>query len=158
MSGAAAERQLGGADLVAGAQVAERRVVLDAAAFRGFAVLTGDAHPIHYDAVYAKAHGLRAPIAHGLLIVAMTALGATTLSARLADSMIAMLGVEVRFVAPVFLGDAVVVRFRVEGVTPKSANRCLAAFAIDVRSPEGELHAEATQRYLLKHRLEGQVA
>ena len=46
-------------------------------AFRAFADLTGDAHPIHYDPAYAAATRFGKPIAHGLLLAAYTALGAT---------------------------------------------------------------------------------
>jgi acyl dehydratase len=56
-----------------------------------FAALTGDAHPIHYDDEYAKSTRFGRPIVHGLHLMALTALGATPLSAQLTDSMIAML-------------------------------------------------------------------
>jgi 3-hydroxybutyryl-CoA dehydratase len=55
-----------------------------------FAALTGDAHPIHYDDEYAKSTRFGRPIVHGLHLMALTALGATPLSAQLTDSMIAM--------------------------------------------------------------------
>ena len=67
----------------------ERR--LDAAEFRAFATLTGDAHPIHYDADYARGTRFGAPVAHGLLVAAIGALGATALSPRLESSMVAFL-------------------------------------------------------------------
>jgi hypothetical protein len=47
------------------------RVVV--AAFSGFAALTGDAHPIHYDEGYAAQTRFKRPIAHGLLLMALTA-------------------------------------------------------------------------------------
>ena len=142
--------QLYGHDLVPGTVVAERSVLLDAAAFKAFAQLTGDAHPIHYDAAHAASKGLRAPIAHGLLIIAVTALGAMPLSQQLGDSMLAMLGAQARFVSPVYVGDTVAVRMRVASITVKSSNRCIAAFDVDVLSTTGELHAQVQQQYMLK--------
>jgi len=90
--------------------------LLDQAAFRAFAALTGDAHPIHYDATYARGRGLRAPLAHGLLVTAVGALGATALSARLEASMLAFLEQGMQFRAPVFEGDAVRTEFEVDTV------------------------------------------
>ena len=147
--------QLAGADLVAGRVVAERTVVLDSRSFALFAELTGDNHPIHYDTAYAAAQGLRAPIAHGLLLVAVTALGATPLSSALHDSMIAMLGTTARFVAPAFLGDAVTVRVTAGQVVRKTGNRCIAHFDIDVLGPQGQLVASVQHQFMLRHTLEG---
>ena len=44
--------------------------------FATFADMTGDAHPIHYDADYARAKGWDGPIAHGLMLLGLCALGA----------------------------------------------------------------------------------
>ena len=137
-----------------GEEVARREIRLDEEEFAAFAALTGDNHPIHYDADYARAIGLQAPIAHGLLITAMTALGATPLSDRLRDSMIAMLGIETRFQSPVFVGDTVTVVMRVAGVDKKTANRCIAAFDMEVVSATGDVHARVTHRYMLRTSIE----
>lgn len=142
--------QLFGADLVAGTVLAERRVVLDEQAFRRFSELTGDNHPIHDDAAYAQARGLRAPIAHGLLLVAMTALGGTSLSPRLHDSMLAMLGTQARYLAPAFVGDAVTLRLKAGAVTPKSGNRCVAHFDIDLLADDGRVLAAVQHQFLLR--------
>jgi len=54
--------------------------VLDEASFTKFAELTGDAHPIHYDADYAAKSKFGARVAHGLLVSSVSALGATAMS------------------------------------------------------------------------------
>ena len=64
--------------------------------FLDFARITGDAHPIHYDADYAAKTRFGRPLAHGLLVAGYSALGATTLSALLEESMVAMLEVSFR--------------------------------------------------------------
>lgn len=150
------DRQLAGVDLQPGSLVAHRRVLLDQAAFSAFSALTGDAHPIHDDEAYARAKGLRAPIAHGLLLTAITALGATSLSAQLRDSMLAMVGVEAEFLSPVFVGDEVQLRFLVGGVEHKSRGRSLVTFNIEVLSSAQLLHARVCQRFLLKTQHEEQ--
>ena len=81
--------------------------------FTGFAELTGDAHPLHYDADYARAKGWDAPIAHGLLLLGLCALGAAPIHAELTDSMVAMLGNEARYKRPAFTGDTVTPQFTV---------------------------------------------
>src|SRR6195952_4649248 len=147
--------QLAANNLESGRLVAERSVRLDRKAFADFAALTGDAHPVHYDDVYARAQGLRAPIAHGLLVTAITALGATGLSAQLHDSMIAMVGTVAQFHAPIFADDTVQVKFSVESVEPKSRNRSLVTFIVDVLSSNAVLCARIHHRFLLKSDLNG---
>jgi 3-hydroxybutyryl-CoA dehydratase len=73
--------------------------------FAAFANMTGDAHPIHYDADYARGKGWDGPIAHGLMLLGLCALGAAPISAEVTDSMVAMLGNEVRYKRPAFVGD-----------------------------------------------------
>jgi 3-hydroxybutyryl-CoA dehydratase len=73
--------------------------------FASFGKLTGDRHPIHYDPVYAKTTRFGRPIAHGLHLMALTALGAMALSERVEQSMIALLDQGCRFLKPVFTGD-----------------------------------------------------
>ncbi len=73
--------------------------------FLFFAGLTGDNHPIHYDAEYAKQTAFGGRLAHGLLLSALTALGAGELSSQVEESMIGFLSQSARFLAPVFIGD-----------------------------------------------------
>src|SRR5215831_3920006 len=47
--------------------------------FLFFAGMTGDNHPIHYDDEYAKTTRFGKRVAHGLLLTALTAVGASTL-------------------------------------------------------------------------------
>jgi 3-hydroxybutyryl-CoA dehydratase len=49
---------------------------LGEAHFLLFAGLTGDNHPIHYDEDYPRQTRFGARVAHGLLVMAMSALGA----------------------------------------------------------------------------------
>jgi 3-hydroxybutyryl-CoA dehydratase len=81
-----------------------------------FAALTGDSHPIHYDAEYARGTRFGRPIVHGLHLVALTAVGAAPLAKQLEDSMIAMLEQNVKFLKPVFVDDTLRSEFEVEQV------------------------------------------
>lgn len=150
----ASKNQLAANDLRPGSIIAERVVLLDEAAFSAFAKLTGDNHPIHYDPQYARDRGLRAPIAHGLLLVTMTALGATSVSDRLHASMVAMVGVEASFQSPVHLGDSVLIQVMVGEIEPKSKGISLVRFDIGMFSSARQPLARVQHRFLLKTKLE----
>jgi acyl dehydratase len=143
-------RQLYASDLHAGEQVAARQVTLNARAFADFAALSGDRHPIHYDRNYIAEKGMKAPIAHGLLVVAITALGATDFSDALHESMIAMTSVSAEFLAPAWEGDVVDVRLTVEDIVPKSNGKALVSMMVTVTRQDGEQLARVRQQYLLK--------
>jgi 3-hydroxybutyryl-CoA dehydratase len=139
-------------DFVPGELVAQRQLKLDGAAFAAFAALTGDRHPIHYDRDYAQQRQLPGLLAHGLLVTAVTALGATDFSDQLHEAMIAMLGVSAEFKGPVWEGDTVDLTMRVQEVLPKSRNRALVTLMVEVTragQPETVL-AEVRQQYLMK--------
>jgi len=70
---------------------------LGEAHFLLFSGLTGDNHPIHYDEDYARQTRFGARVAYGLLVMAMSALGASPLAQRLETSMIAFLEQGCRF-------------------------------------------------------------
>jgi acyl dehydratase len=87
--------------------------------FLAFATLTGDDHPIHYDEAFAKRSRFGGRVAHGLLLMAHTALGATGLSRHLEDSMIAFVGQDCRFLKPVLIGDHIRSELEIAEVAPK---------------------------------------
>jgi acyl dehydratase len=122
-------------------------------AFRAFADLTGDAHPIHYDPAYATATRFGKPIAHGLLLAAYSALGATPLSRRVEGCMVAMLEVGFRFLRPVFAGDTLTSRFEVAEVK-RSAGKDTGVirFAVRLTNAAGEAVMEGTHTYMLRAR------
>src|ERR1700733_6601423 len=82
----------------------------------GFAALTGDAHPLHYDDEYAKTTRFGRPVVHGLHLMALTALGAAPLAERLTHAMIAFLEQHADFRRPVFKDDTVRPQFEIEGI------------------------------------------
>jgi acyl dehydratase len=82
----------------------EPRSISDAD-FAAFGALTGDRHPIHYDAEYAKTTRFGHPVAHGLHLMGLTALGATQLSDQLEASIVALVEQSCRFLKPVFAGS-----------------------------------------------------
>ena len=119
--------------------------------FAFFAGLTGDNHPIHYDEEYARQTRFGRRVAHGLLLMAMTALGASPLSPRLERSMIAFVEQGCRFLRPVFLNDTIHTEFAVAGLEKKGARGVL-RLAVTVLNQRGEAVVEGHHVYLLKCR------
>jgi len=112
--------------------------------FTAFAEMTGDAHPIHHDADYGRAQGWAAPLVHGLLLLGLCALGAAPLGGELTDSMMAMLGNDVRYKRPAFVGDTVTPRFTVIAVEPKGRERGIVRLSIELYNQRNELVLEGT--------------
>ena len=81
-----------------------------------FSTLTGDKHPLHYDAEYAKTTRFGRPIVHGLHLMTLTALGAAPLSEQLRQSMVALLKQEAVFRKPVFVNDTLRPEFEIDEV------------------------------------------
>ena len=113
------------------------------------------AHPLHYDPDYARAKGWDSPLAHGLLLFGLCALGAAPISEELAESMIAMLGNEARYRRPAFIGDTVTPQFTVVSVEPKGNDRGIVRLAITLRNQRNEVVLEGMHVLMLKRRTEG---
>src|SRR6266851_3669371 len=88
--------------------------------FLFFAGMTGDNHPIHYDDEYAKNTRFGKRVAHGLLVTAMTAVGASPLSLLLEGSIVAFVEQSSRFLKPVLIGDTITPELEVAELVPKT--------------------------------------
>jgi acyl dehydratase len=120
--------------------------------FAAFAAMTGDAHPLHYDPEYARTKGWDAPIAHGLMLLGLCALGAAPVSEELTDSMIAMLGNEARYRRPAFIGDTVTPQFTVVSIEPKGNDRGIVRLAITLHNQRNEVVLEGIHTLMLRRR------
>jgi acyl dehydratase len=89
--------------------------------FLFFSALTGDAHPIHYDVEYAANTRFGKPLAHGLLLSALTALGASNARERLEGFVFVEQGC--RFLKPAVAGDTIRPRMEVERVWEENGRR-----------------------------------
>lgn len=148
-----APSQLFADDFAAGQQFAGQTRKLGEAEFTGFAAVTGDAHPLHYDAAYAARTRFGKRLAHGLLVTGVTALGATPLSARLEEAMIAFLEQGMRFLAPVLIDESLTTAFTVRSVKLNPAKGTgVVEFAIDGVNQSGVKVIEGFHRYLLRMR------
>jgi 3-hydroxybutyryl-CoA dehydratase len=107
---------------------------------------------LHHNADYARGKGWEAPLAHGLMLLGLCALGAAPISGELTESMIAMLGNEARYRRPAFVGDTVTPQFTVIAVEPKDDRRGIVRLAITLRNQRGEVVLEGMHVLMLKRR------
>jgi acyl dehydratase len=131
------------------------------AMFAFFAGMTGDNHPLHYDVEYARTKTpFGKPLAHGLLVMGMTAVGASPLAHRLHDSMIAFLEQGCRFLKPVVIGDTLYPEHEVASTERKSGERGIVRIVARVKNQRGEVVLDGFHVYLVRcrPRAEGQGA
>jgi 3-hydroxybutyryl-CoA dehydratase len=127
--------------------------------FADFARVTGDDHPIHYDDSYALKTRYGKRLAHGLLVMSMTALGATSMSRRIEDSMVAFVEQGARFLKPVFVGDTLKSHFEVVAVERKPGrDKALVRFNVRLVNGRGEIVLEGFHVYLLSLRPDSAAA
>lgn len=120
--------------------------------FLFFAGLTGDNHPIHYDVEYAREKTpYGKPLAHGLLLTALTALGAGALAPLVRDSVIAFLEQRARFRAPAYVGDTMYPALTVSELIPKEGRGVLKLHAA-ITNQRAELVLEGEHVYLIRRR------
>ena len=124
---------------------------LNDAHFLFFSGLTGDAHPLHYDVEYARRTRFGRPLAHGLLLTGLTAVGASTLSPLIEDSIIAFLEQTTRFRGPVVVGDTLKPRHEVVGLERKRSGGLL-TLRVTLTNQRGETVLEGEHRYLIAYR------
>ena len=119
--------------------------------FLFFAGLTGDNHPIHYDVEYAKKTRFGRPLAHGLLLAALTAVGASSLAPLLEDSIVAFVEQTTRFRAPAFVGDTIAPEHEVVALERRRSAGLL-TLRVTLRNQRGETVLEGEHRYLIAYR------
>lgn len=123
------------------------------AMFAFFAGMSGDNHPLHYDVEYARTKTpFGKPLAHGLLVMGMTAVGASPLAHRLHDSMIAFLEQGCRFLKPVVIGDTLYPEHEVAATERKSGERGIVRIAARVKNQRGEVVLDGFHVYLVRRR------
>jgi 3-hydroxybutyryl-CoA dehydratase len=144
------EPQLFADDLTIGQTFGGEPRLIGDAEFKAFSDLTGDDHPIHYDDVYAAKTRFGKRLAHGLLVMSMTAFGATAMSRRFEESMVAFVGVDAKFLKPVFVGDVLTSNFVVASIARKPGrDTAVVCFDVTLVNGAGDVVLQGHHIYML---------
>lgn len=129
---------------------APSRTVTDAN-FQAFQAVSLDNHPIHYDEEYCRRLGHKAPLAHGLQVLAFTAAGAGLFPHVIGEALIGFIEVSAKFLKPVYPGDTLYPALEITELVPQRTTGIVAMRAT-VHNQDGALVLEGVHRYLLKLR------
>lgn len=122
-----------------------------------FVSLTGDAHPLHVDGAAARAAGFEGRVAHGVLGLAL-ATGLVSGLGLTHGTLVALAGIEWRFVAPIVPGDRLTATVEVAARRPTAkAGRGLVVFRVAVMNQRGALVQDGTWTELVRCRGEDQA-
>ena len=120
--------------------------------FAAFQALSGDNHPIHYDAEYCKRLGHQGMLAHGFQVLAFTAAGAGSFPHVLGESLIGFVEQSCRFLKPVYPGDTLYPLLTVSDLKRQNTTGVI-TLRSTVHNQKRELVLEGDHKYLIK--LEG---
>jgi acyl dehydratase len=112
--------------------------------FLMFSAVTGDVHPIHYDVEYAKRTRFGKPLAHGLMLASLTALGASTGRERCDGYVLIEQGS--RFISPACVGDTVTPELHVERIW-REGKRLMCRLKTMLKNQRGETLLEGFHVY-----------
>ncbi|WP_213815070.1 MaoC family dehydratase [Glaciihabitans sp. dw_435] len=114
-----------------------------------FQTVSADNHPVHYDAVWAAAHGHSAPVVHGLQVLAFTAPGATLFPHVIGEVFIAFTGLSCEFTGEVHSGDTLYSQLVISSLEEQAGNGVVTT-AVTVHNQRGEIVLRGEHRYLLR--------
>jgi acyl dehydratase len=117
--------------------------------FAAFQTVSLDNHPIHYDVEYCRRLGHKAPLAHGLQVLAFTAAGAGLFPHVIGEKLIGFVEVTAKFLKPVYPGDTLYPALTISELLPQRTTGVVAMRAT-VHNQDGALVLDGTHRYLLR--------
>jgi acyl dehydratase len=117
--------------------------------FAAFQTVSLDNHPIHYDDEYCKRLGHRAPLAHGLQVLAFTAAGAGLFPHVIGEALIGFVEVSAKFLKGVYPGDTLYPALEIVELTPQKTTGIVAMRAT-VHNQNSELVLDGIHKYLLR--------
>jgi acyl dehydratase len=122
---------------------------LTQANFAAFQTVSLDNHPIHYDDEYCKRLGHKAPLAHGLQVLAFTAAGAGLFPHVIGEALIGFVEVSAKFLKGVYPGDTLYPALEITELTPQRTT-ALVTMRATVHNQKRELVLDGVHKYLLK--------
>jgi len=121
------------------------------ALFAAFQLASGDNHPIHYDIEYCKAHGHPGLLAHAMQVMIQCAPGAGLFPHAVDASLVAMLEMSGKMLAPVYSGDTVYPMLKISELSEQNTTG-LVTLSSTVHNQKGEKVFEGFQKCLIRKR------
>lgn len=126
------------------------RTVTDAD-FAAFRTVSGDNHPIHYDAEYCRARGLAGMLAHGLHVACFAAAGAGQFPHETSESLVAFLEQSSKFLGAVVAGDTLYPALEIVELIGQRTTGVIVMRAT-IHNQRRELVMTGEHRYLVRKR------
>jgi acyl dehydratase len=117
--------------------------------FAAFQTVSLDNHPIHYDDEYCKRLGHKAPLAHGLQVLAFTAAGAGLFPHVIGEALIGFVEVSAKFLKGVYPGDTLYPALEITELKPQRTTG-LVTMRATIHNQKSELVLDGTHTYLLR--------
>ncbi|MDX2234330.1 MAG: MaoC family dehydratase [Hyphomonadaceae bacterium] len=117
--------------------------------FSAFQALSGDNHPIHYDRPYCRAQGHRDLLAHGFMVLALTAAGAGLFPHVIGEKLVGFTEVSARFLKPVYPGDTLYPLLEITALT-RQRSTGVVSMAASVDNQDGVRVLEGAHAYLVR--------
>jgi 3-hydroxybutyryl-CoA dehydratase len=137
-------------DLALGREFVSAARTISSGDVAAFAALTGDTFALHLDDEVAARSAYGRRIVHGML-VASCSIGLAIQMDLVNEVLIAFAGIDrLRFTAPVFVDDTIIVRKRITDKRPIDASRGLVTFETRVLNQHGDVVVAYDDRYLLR--------
>jgi len=114
-----------------------------------FQAISGDNHPRHYNAEYAKSIGLKAPLVQPLQVLALSAPGAGLFTHYVGPSIVGFTETSCKFLVDSFAGDTLYAALEITSLTP-DGDKGVVMMAITIFNQRSELVLSGTQKFLLK--------
>lgn len=122
---------------------------LTEANFAAFQTVSCDNHPIHYDEDYCRRLGQKAPLAHGLQVLAFTAAGAGLFPHMIGEALIGFIEVNAKFLKAVYPGDTLYPALEITELTPQRTTGVVTMRA-SVHNQHGDRVLDGVHKYLLR--------
>jgi acyl dehydratase len=117
--------------------------------FAAFQTVSLDNHPIHYDDEYCKRLGHKAPLAHGLQVLAFTAAGAGLFPHVIGEALIGFVEVSAKFLKGVYPGDTLYPALEITELKPQRTTG-LVTMRATIHNHKSELVLDGAHTYLLR--------
>jgi acyl dehydratase len=114
-----------------------------------FQAISVDNHPRHYNADYAKSHGLPAPLVQPLQVLAFSAQGASLFTHYVGEVLEAFTETSCKFVKDSFVGDTLYTTLEITELSTKGAKGQVTT-SITILNHRGELVLTGQQKFVLR--------